>query len=117
MTAAPKASSSIPAEYSSARCHRFARMRWPVCSGGFSCTVCLPRGSELFPRERWGARGAPPGRGFPHALRVLWDVRRLLPVYTGLRQVPVEERGDVLCVHAVEVKMKPARRFTLARGG
>jgi hypothetical protein len=44
-------------------------------------------------------------------------VRRLLPVYTGLRQVPVEERGDVLCVHAVEVKMKPARRFTLARGG
>jgi hypothetical protein len=59
-----------------------------------------------------GEPAAPPGRGFPHDLRVLWDVRRLLPVYTGLRQVPGEEGGDVLCVHAVEVKMEPAGHFT-----
>ena len=59
MTAAPKASSTIPAEYSSARRHRFARMRWPVFFRRFSCTICLPRGSELFPRERGEARGAP----------------------------------------------------------
>jgi hypothetical protein len=64
-----------------------------------------------------GEPAAPPGRGFLHALRVLWDVRRLLPVYTGLWQVPVEEGGDVLGVQAVEVKMKPAQRFMLARGG
>jgi hypothetical protein len=35
-------------------------------------------------------------------------VRRLLPVYTGLRQVLGEEGGDVLGVHAVKVEMKLA---------
>ena len=31
--------------------------------------------------------------------------------------LPVEDGGDVLGVPAVEVKMKPAWRFTLGRGG
>jgi hypothetical protein len=38
-----------------------------------------------------------------HDLRVLWDVRRLLPVYLGLRQVPGEDGGDALSLDAVEV--------------
>jgi hypothetical protein len=35
-----------------------------------------------------------------------------VPVDVGLQQVPGEEGGDVLCVHAVEVKMEPAGHFT-----
>jgi hypothetical protein len=36
---------------------------------------------------------------------VSWDVRRLLPVYIGLRQVPGEDGGDVLGGYAVQVLM------------
>jgi len=35
-----------------------------------------------------------------HDLRVLWDVRRPLPVDIGLRQLPGEDGGDVLGAHA-----------------
>jgi hypothetical protein len=38
-------------------------------------------------------------------MRVLWDVWRLLPVYTGLRQVPDEDGGDVLGRDAVKVEL------------
>jgi hypothetical protein len=36
---------------------------------------------------------------------VLWDVRRLLPVYLGLRQVRGEESGDILGVYAMEMQV------------
>ena len=112
MTAVAKASTKVPAAHSSARPHRFARMRWPVCSRGSSCMVCLPRGFGTLPAQIVEARGAPLLGAGSHDLRVLWDVQGLVPVDVGLRQVPGEEGGDVLCVHAVEVKMEPAGHFT-----
>jgi hypothetical protein len=72
--------------------------------------VCLPRGSEHFPHER-GEPAAPPGRGFPHDLRLLWDVRGFVPVYIGLRQVPGEDGGDVLGAHAGQVQVDLWRPF------
>jgi hypothetical protein len=46
-----------------------------------------------------------------HDLRVLWDVRRLSPVYLGLRQVPGEEGGEVVGAHAMQVQVDLWRPF------
>jgi hypothetical protein len=48
---------------------------------------------------------------------VLWDVRRLLPVYIGLRQVPGEDGGDVFGAHAVQVQVDLLRALDRGPGG
>jgi len=113
MTAVAKASSKTPADHSSARPHRFARVWWPVRSSSFSCMVCLPRGASGLSRVTVGAR-APPGPRAPHDLRVLWDVRRILLVYIGLGQVPGEEGGDVLQLTTWNCTADDARPATSA---